>query len=251
MFVNNSITEEDSVYIKKFLDKVHVQPLRENPAYVDEIKFIKAVQHAVLQCVPHGGPLPYGNSREPKDIYDAITNGQKGACCDKSRLIEKILRRHGFKTRHIFMYSKNSFGKKLLSRLWKSLSFFHPHAKNHAVSEVLTKEGWLVVDSNAKWVSLDKQNHPYSMRIIPCNRRILWEKPMCKDMKEICEGAFSFLYGLYSRCGRLYPPFIFCFPKHDIKFCFPFPDINCCEFLYNFSNLKKIKGSRDKKELSL
>ena len=240
MCVDNSITKEDCIYIKKFLYKGHVKPFRENPTYENEVEFIRDVQHAVLQFVPHGGPLPYGKSREPRDIYEAIASGQRGACCDKSRLIEKILRRHRFKTRHIFMYSKNNFGGKLLSCFWKCLCFFHPHVKNHAVSEVLTKEGWLVIDSNSNWVSLDKQNNPHSMQNIECGRKILWKEPMCSDMKDICEGTFTFLYGLYSRRGRLYPPFIFCFPKHDIKFCI-FPDVNCCELLYNFPFPKKVK----------
>lgn len=226
MYVDNSIKEEDSVYIKKFLDKGQVQPLRENRTYEDEVGFIRAVQRAVLHSVPHGNPLPSGKPREPKDIYEAIAKGQSGACCDRSRLIEKILRKHRFETRHVFMCSTKDAWCKLTAWLC-------PKVKNHAVSEVLTKEGWLVVDSNADWVSLDKQNHPYSMKSIQCERQILWEKPMCSDMKEICEGPFTFLYGLYSRCGKLYPPFIFCFPKPDIKLCFPFPDINCCEFLYN------------------
>ncbi len=171
MCVDNSITKEDSVYIKKFLDKGLVQPLRENPTYEDEKKFIRAVQCAVLHSVPvlHGKHLPYGKPREPGDIYKAIAKSQSGACFDRSKLIEKILRRHGFKTRHVFMYSTKSFGGKLLSWFWKLLCFFK-RVKNHAVSEVLTKEGWLVVDSNAKWVSLDKQNHPYSMKSIQCER---------------------------------------------------------------------------------
>jgi len=244
MCVDNSITQEDSVYIKKFLDKGQVQPLLENPTYEDEVGFIRAVQRAVLHSVPHGKHLTYGKPREPRDIYEAIAKGQSGACCDRSRLIEKILGRHGFKTRHVFMYSKNSFGGKLLSWFWKCLCFFCEHVKTHAVSEVLTKEGWLVIDSNANWVSLDKQNNPHSMKDIECGRQILWKEPMCSqpkcsDMKDICEGSFTFLYGVYSRCGKLYPPFIFCFPKHDIKLCFPFPDMNCCEFLFNFPYTKK------------
>jgi len=238
MCVDNSIKENvDPVYIKKFLDEGQVQPLRENPTYEDQVGFIRAVQHAVLHSVPHKRPLPYGKPREPKDIYEA--KGQYGACCDKSRLIEKILRRHGLKTRHVFMCSIKGFGCKLKTWLSKDVV-------NHAVSEVLTKKGWLVVDSEVEWVSLDKQNRPYSMKKIRCEKRISWKKPMCScsEMKKICDKPLTFLYGLYSRSGRLYPPFWFCFPltstDTEIKFCFPFPDINCDEFLYNCPRLKKV-----------
>jgi Transglutaminase-like superfamily len=225
MCVDNSITKEDIVYIKKFLDIGQVQPLRKNPSYEEQLVFIKAVQCAILHRVRHGNGLPYYMPREPKNIYKAIANNQTGACFDRSRLIEKILRWHGFKTRHVFMYSKNSFGGKLLSWFWSCLCFFCKHVKTHAVSEVLTKKGWLVIDSNANWVSIDKQNNPHSMKDIEGKREILWKELMCADMKDICEGFFKFLYGVYSRSGKLYPPF---------NFRLPFPDINVCEVLYNF-----------------
>lgn len=249
MCVDNSVTKEDSVYIKKFLDEGQVRPLRKNPAYEDEVAFIRAVQDAVLNLVPNKSPLPYFKPREPKDIYQ--TKGEYGACCDRSRLIEKILRKHRFKIRHVFIYSKNSFGGKLLLFFWKYLCFFCSHVKTHAVSEVLTKEGWLVIDSNANWVSLDKQNKPHPMKDIECGRQIFWKEPMCSqpncsDMKDICEGSFAFLYGVYSRRGRLYPPFIFCFLKHGIRFC-TFPDVSFYELLYNFPSPKKVKDFITKK----
>lgn len=217
-----------------------VQPLRENPRYEDQLVFIRAVQRAILNSVPHGNGLPYGKPREPRDIYEAIAKNQTGACFDRSRLIEKTLRMHGFETRHVFMCSTKSVECKL--KAWLSLK-----VDSHAVSEVLTKEGWLVVDSNADWMSLNKQNHPYSMKSIQRERHILWEKPMCSDMKNLYEGSFTFLYGFYSRNGTLYPPFLFCIRRHNrIKCCFPLPDINLCEFLYNFPILKKRKRSRSK-----
>ena len=231
MCVDNSINDEDTEYIENFLVEGRVRPLLENPRFEDQVAFIRAVQRAILHLVPKNRPLPYGKPREPKDIY--THKGKYGACCDRSRLIEKILRIHGLKTRHVFMCSIKSFGCKLKALLSTGV-------ENHAVSEALTKKGWLVVDSNTEWVSLDKQNRPYSMKKIRCVKRISWEKPMGSEMKKICEGPFNFLYGLYSRCGRLYPPFWFRYPLTStdtkIKFCFPFPDINWCEFRYNYND---------------
>jgi hypothetical protein len=245
MCVNNAITNKDKFFIEKFLEKERVQSLKENPTYKDEIKFIKAVQHVVLNTVPIGRGLEYGKPREPEDIYKAVASGQTGACFDRSRLIEKILRSRGFKTRHVFMCSVDYNRRRL--KPW-----FSRAAKTHAVSEVLTKKGWLVVDSNHDWVSLDRQAHPYSMKCIQCKKNMLWEKPMCSDMKEICKEPFTFLYGFYYRCGRLYPPFLFCLPltaaDTKIKVCIPFPDMNCCELLYNFPLIEKIRGLRNSKE---
>jgi len=209
-FVDNSITDDDTKYIKKILDDKKVQPLWENPKYEDEVAFIRAVQRAILQFVPYEenkGPLPYGEPREPKDIYKH--KDKYGACCDRSRLIEKILRKHGFTTRHVFIISTEDTGCILGALLPKALL---PKVDMHSVSEVLTKKGWLVVDSNSDWMPLDKKNHPHSMKSIRYEKQILWkkwQKPMCLDMKAICEGPFTFFYGLYSRRGWLYPPFFY------------------------------------------
>lgn len=213
MFVDNSITKDDLVYIKKLLDEGQVQPLRENPTYEDEVEFIRAVQNTVLNLVPNKNPLPYFRPREPKDIYKA--KGKYGACCDRSRLIEKILRKHRFKTRHVFIFK--------CSR----------ERESHAVSEICTKNGWLVVDSNSNWVSLDENNNPHSMKHIIYGSQIMWEKPMCSqigrsDMKDFCEGSSYFFYGVYSFSGKLYPPFIY-----------RWPNINLREFT-NIDNLKHV-----------
>ena len=232
MSVDNSITEKNSCYIKKILDEGQVPQLRENPRYEDQLAFIRDIQHAILQFVPYEEQkkgLPKYENREPENIYKY--KGKLGACYDRSRLIEKTLRKHGFTTRHVFIMST----KKPCGIL---------KGRSHAVSEVLTKEGWLVVDSNDDWVPLDIQNHPYSMKSIKNELGILWpkwEKPIRHDMKKICSEPFMFLYGLYSRHGGFYPPFRCYCRWRDKKHYICFPDINWDEFLYNCLCLKKLK----------
>jgi hypothetical protein len=204
--VDNSLSKEDYQYIPMYLNKV--RPLPENPTYTDELDFIMSVQNSVLNIAPGNDGLPFGQKREPKELYEAKT----GLCFDRSRVIEKILRYSGFETRHVFIYSTGSIIKLLIN----------PDVPSHAVTEVLTKNGWLVVDSNARWVSTDANRQPISIGNIQSSIEnsvsIQWgmEPPT-----SIYVEPFIFVYGLYSRHGKFYPPYNF------------IPDIQYAEFIQN------------------
>jgi transglutaminase-like putative cysteine protease len=83
------------------------------------------------QAIPHGAP------REPKNVYLA----KSGFCYDRSRVIEKVLRNAGLKTRHISIYSTKK------TKL-KTKSLIMPGVESHALTEVFTQKGWMVVDPN-------------------------------------------------------------------------------------------------------
>ena len=57
----------------------------EKPSYEDEINFIILVQQSVLRIAPEEKGLPFGQKREPKELYEA----KSGLCYDRSRAIEK------------------------------------------------------------------------------------------------------------------------------------------------------------------
>jgi hypothetical protein len=86
----------------------------------------------------------------------------------------------------------------------------------------LTRKGWIVVDSNDPWVSLDAAGSAVSLSQIKSNadrhERLKWRQQVPNT---IYEQRFTFLYGLYSRHGMLYPPYDF------------IPDINYPEFVQN------------------
>lgn len=207
--VDNSLTEEDRQYIPMYLSDVI--PLPENPTYRDQLGFIISVQRSVLNIAPRNDGLPFAQKREPKELYVAKT----GLCYDRSRVIEKILRYSGFETRHISIYSKEKTDSAI-----KSL--FTPGVSSHAVTEVLTKNGWLIVDSNAPWVSTDTNNQPLSIDTIQLNvensAHVKWGK---EPPTSIYVKPFVFVIGLYSRHGNFYPPYNF------------IPDINYSEFVQN------------------
>jgi hypothetical protein len=208
--VDNSITEEDKRFIPNYLESI--PPLEHESPYKEEIEIIKKIQDSVLTVAPNHEGLPYNTEREPKDVYVA----SKGLCYDRSRVIEKILRYSGFDTRHISMYSTTK-----THSAFKSL--MTPGVPSHAVTEVLTKRGWLVVDSNNRWLSIDSHGNPLSIAQIKLSiegpDEIPWRH---KPPSIIYQEPFTFIYGLYSRHGKFYPPYNF------------IPDVNYEELLQNF-----------------
>jgi hypothetical protein len=213
--VDNNITKEDEKYISLFTSNVKTLP--NNPSYDDEIKFITRVQQQVLRInfkenyKDARNILDLNSQREPKDLYEV----RGGLCYDVSRTLEKIFRKNGFKTRHIAIYST----KKTKSAI-KSI-FLTYRNSSHAITEVLTKKGWLVVDSLKPWMSLDKNNNPVSIQKLQSdiNNTALKNKAPA----EIYIEPFTFVYGLYSRHGKFYPPYNF------------IPDVHYGEFIYNIS----------------
>lgn len=208
--VDNSVSAEDRKYIPRYLVGIRAMPPEATRSYEDEINFVVRVQRAVLDVAPRNEGLPFGAEREPRNLFEART----GLCFDRSRVIEKILRYASLEARHVALYSTRETGSAMKSLL-------APGVSSHAVTEVLTKKGWLVVDSNDPWVSLDATTSPVSIWRIKASAdrrvRLVWSKPP----NEIYEQPFTFVYGLYSRHGKLYPPYDF------------IPDINYTELAQN------------------
>ena len=208
--VDNSITKEDKLYITKFLTSI--PSLEPDPSYEEQLEFISRVQDAVLTVAPINEGLPYNTEREPKDVYFAT----KGLCYDRSRVIEKILRYSGFDTRHLSIYSTKKSGSALKS-------FITPGTRSHAVTEVLTKKGWLVVDSNHRWLSIDQKGNPWSMAKIQFSLNNPEGIPWIKHPpSSIYQEPFTYIHGLYSRHGKFYPPYTL------------IPDVNYEELIQNF-----------------
>ena len=209
--VDNSLTDEDKEYIPKYLTTTSAR-LKQSPTYQEELEFILSVQNTVLNVAQENEGIPYRQKREPKELIEA----RSGLCYDRSRVIEKILNYAGFKTRHISIYSKS----KTDSTVWSLIS---PGVSSHAVTEVLTKNGWLVVDSNNRWISIDINKQPISIQDIMLStknaKHIKWFQPPPSDIYKL---PFTYVYGLYSRHGKFYPPYNF------------IPDINYYEFIQNF-----------------
>lgn len=212
--VDNTLTVEDREYIGRFLEGGHIVELPRTRSYRDELSFIVAAQTAVLEQVSGQVAIPFNAQREPENVFKA----KSGLCYDRSRVIEKILRSANFETRHIAIYSTKDTGSRLISLLT-------PQVASHAVTEVLTQNGWLVVDSNQAWVSYDRDANPVNMATIQSDvshASVSWHPENVAYMNPIFREPFTFIYGLYSRHGKFYPPYN------------PVPDIHYGEFVANF-----------------
>ena len=208
--VDNRITQEDVEFITNhFINLDAGDPY--SKSYEKQLDLIKSIQHSVFIVAPTHNRIDKRNAREPKDLY--LNKG--GICNDRSRVIEKILRYYGFKTRHIALYSTGETDSNLKSILT-------PGIPSHALTEVLTSKGWLVVDSNEEWVAIDKNNHPISISEIIRNKNSVIGRLKNEFPFPIYVNDFFAIYGLYSRHGMYYPPYNF------------IPDINYSEFLDNF-----------------
>lgn len=204
--VSTSLTDSD----KRAIEKIYIPDSSGEKSYEEQIAEIRAIQRSVLKLVPIDKGIEMGTSREPESM---LTLGY-GLCYDRSRAIEKTLTFYNYKVRHISIHSifKNFFS-----------TIFKKGVYSHAVTEVLTKKGWIVVDSNEEWVSLDQNGLPISAKKIrdylANNSQINWEK---KPSGAVYGMPMIVTYGLYSRHGKFYPPYIF------------FPDINLYDFSQNF-----------------
>jgi transglutaminase superfamily protein len=214
--VPTSVTSDDKHYAAAILEQAGYDPtlLSKTPGqeFESEVRAVVAVQDAVLEAAPKHSPISMGHEREPKDVFEL----KHGLCYDRSRAIEKVLDWLGYETRHVSVYST-----KEMSRFWALLK---PQVDSHAVTEVMTRKGWMVVDSNAHWIGLDRTRDAISLDDMQDGPVREWAPESRDEIQPIFTGPFVHISGLYSRHGGFYPPYT------------PIPDFNVTELLENFSD---------------
>lgn len=193
--VTREVTEEDGKYIELILGD-ELPESHPSLSFDEQIELIQRIQAAVLAVAPINKMIPYGQTRHPKDLYLA----GHGLCFDRSWVIEKTLIAFGFDVRHVAIYRAQ--GNRVP---WLVLAI--PGVQSHAVTEVRTSRGWLMVDSNRRWISLSQSLQPISMSMIRevGAGSIEWSS---KEYAPILGDEFVFVYGLYSRHGSFFSPFI-------------------------------------------
>ena len=135
--------------------------------------------------------------REPANLLRAGS----ALCYDRSRTIEKALALAGFDTRYVFLLNTRPFGA-MFGLLKPSVSASTTHSTTHAVIEVETVAGWLVVDSTSPWLSLASDGRPVPLAEVSIRTDWLEEAPYW-----VREWQFLAFRGLYSRHGRFYAPY--------------------------------------------
>ena len=207
--VERTLTNEDRYYIKLYLPNVPAD-IAPSLSYEDQIKLIQQAQQAVYSRTIGWKGIPEGQPREPKQLY----LGRTGLCYDRSRVLEKVFTYLGFTSRHLALFERQPYQHAFNTILFQ-------HIPSHAISEVLTNKGWLMVDSNDLWVSLDSNRCPISMPQMQAryqrNEKINWASSVLKHEEIFFNKRCIALYGLYSRHGRFYPPYISGIPNFRIR----------------------------------
>lgn len=177
--------------------------------FESEIEFIRAMQDAILAKTPQQKGIANGNSREPEDIYKL----DYAECGDRSRFLEKAFRLAGFETRYASIYSTKDTKYPLFKKGGDGKT-------SHALVEVKTSKGWMIVDSVVRWVGLTKGGDVVGLEEWTDKKNSEWDKG---EPYFLIQDDFIYIYGLYSRHGQFYAPYT------------PYiPDINWPEFLrYN------------------
>ncbi|MFW5833133.1 MAG: transglutaminase domain-containing protein [Pseudomonadota bacterium] len=168
-------------------------------AFDDQLRAIQSVQDAALTLAPHDAAIPFGQPREPCDLW-RLGFGQ---CFDRSRFLEKAFRELGLETRYAAVYSTARTNSRLKSLLT-------PGIASHAVVEVRTARGWMLVDSNMRWLGWTEDDHVVSLAELgadPAVRQGPWNVRVSDPPSPIFEEPFTYVFGLYSRHGFFYPPY--------------------------------------------
>lgn len=205
-------TPEDRVALAEVLASPGVTPRTETTSTAGELRVLRAVQRAILARVPVNRGIPQGQRREPADLLPR----REGLCFDRSRTIEKALRILGFTCRHVFIYSTEEGGA------WAVVK---AGVRSHAVTEVSTRDGWLVVDSNDPFLSVSEDGRPIGIAGIRNDvgqSKLRWPAGTETVQSDIYRRPFNFVFGMYSRHGKFYPPFN------------PIPDLSWTELVDNF-----------------
>jgi hypothetical protein len=175
--------------------------------YAAEIELIHNLQRLVLDRAPIGAGIPEYEPREPSDLLRA----QEGLCYDRSRTFDKLFSWYGLRSRHVYiLYPEHPTTGATLS-FWRA--FFTRGTQSHAVTEVKTQRGWVVVDSNSIWVSVTKTGDPVSADLIQVRSSEF------NSLPNYFNRPYFSIRGLYSRRGQLYRPYV------------PFPQLNWLDFI--------------------
>lgn len=204
--VSKTITEEDALYIEKILEEggYNSEALKTPENFDDEMKLVLAVQKSVFNTAPGNRPIPENGPREPKQLYEAT----ESYCADRARTMDKAYRTLGLESRYAALYS-NTAGKNLIQTLLTQ-TYFHD-VKSHALVEVKTSKGWMIVDTRALWVSVDQNGTPLSLKelnAVKDKKALRWDTAYSKDEPySLLKDDYYIIYGLYSRHGRYYAPY--------------------------------------------
>lgn len=157
-----------------------------------QVACVRAVQAALDRMVPSRECAAVEAGHEPADV---LARGS-GCCFDRSRFIEKALRHYGLRTRHVALYETDSRGPMALVT----------SVNSHAISEVATDAGWMVVDANDAFLGLTADGDPLDAVELRAGLRDGSRSFDAETGRAYFHGRYVAAYGLHSRHGAFFAP---------------------------------------------
>lgn len=178
-------------------------------SFATQLTCLRAIQAAHLAVVPDLTCVDeYGvTSHEPS----AFLERARGCCYDRSRLIEKAAEHHGLRVRHVAIYNAHA-----------ATDLLRGGIPSHSTTEVFTERGWMIVDSNSAMLGLTTDGTPLDAEELAAALRLGTSALEPGDYHNYFAGEFIPVYGLYSRHGGFYPPYV------------RLPDIDWAQIHHNF-----------------
>lgn len=202
--VPTKITHNDAVFIQKILNEANADTnsLQYSGDFDEQIALIKTVQQSAFQTAPINRSIAQDNPREPENLYYS----SHAYCFDRARYIDKALRFLGFQARYAGIFEDEA-NYNVLETITTPSS--KTRVQSHAVVEVLTAKGWMIVDTRTLWISLTKNNEPVSLKSLQNKSydAFTWSTTIKDEPWPLLKEKFHVFYGLYSRHGRFYPPY--------------------------------------------
>lgn len=212
--VEVDVKDSEKKLITKYISQNGISVDNIHGSFDTQISFIKAVNNLLIN------KLKQKKHKKLSLSVKKLLNTNYGVCYDRSFLLEKILKVYGFQTRHVYAVDLSEYSNSFIYNF-----FFVKNLPSHAISEVYTKQGWLIVDSSYNWISLDSNNNPVSFQKLKKLKSIDWKyQPEDRVKKMFYDTSLMrsyFIYGLYSRHGNFFYPFLLS------------PEIEYREFLSN------------------
>ncbi|MEY4893007.1 MAG: hypothetical protein RIQ34_1619 [Bacteroidota bacterium] len=227
-----TVTKEDRTYIEQFLTEWNIAANKDSihASFEREVAFVSRVQDSIVKN--------FKGAFNPNEKVGQVAfyfQNRAGVCYDKALLMEKIFLEYGFQIRHMYIYFRND------NLAIERTDFFKKGLTSHAMLEVKTQKGWMVVATNGNWLGIDPQDNPLTIHDV----RDQLKADNLKLKKPNYYGAYFFepfripsnfliTYGIYSRHGQFLRNGPIEKPLNSIGIKSKLPDYNLRMLLYNF-----------------
>ena len=206
MLTANGVDTDVGVDDRRVIDDLDLDgTCRGVDEFEDQLRCIESVQATIAFEFPDTSDS-FQKGETGHEPGDYATRGY-GPCYDRARLIEQTLRHYGFDARRIALYERQRGP-------W---NYLRPGIRSHALTEVETARGWVVVDSVKPFVAVDYDQKPWTideLRDGLADGAIDDETFASPIPDDLFDGEFIYVQGLHSRHGYFFEPHL------------PVPEIN-------------------------